>query len=133
MNTEEMRTILKQARVIAIVGHSDKPERTSYQIGQYLRRAGYTIYPVNPTVDTINGQRSYPTLEAVPEPVDIVNVFRRSEHLADIVEEAIGIDAPTVWAQLGVASEEAAARAQEAGVTLIMNTCIKVVHMQVMN
>ena len=84
-----MRIALEQAKVIAVVGHSDKPHRTSYRIAQYLRQVGYTVYPVNPTVMEIDGQPSYESLEAIPEPIDIVNVFRRSEHLSDIVGETI--------------------------------------------
>ncbi len=133
MTQAQLRHILKNAKVIAVVGHSDKPNRTSYQIANYLRQAGYTVYPVNPTVDKIDGKTSYPTLLDVPESIDIVNVFRRSEYLTDIVEEAINIGAPTVWAQLGVYSDEAAQRAQSADLTIVMDTCIKVAHQQVMS
>ncbi|GAB4478798.1 MAG: CoA-binding protein [Anaerolineae bacterium] len=121
-----LRDILAQARVIAVVGHSDKPHRTSYQIGRQLERWGYVVYPVNPTVSRIDGERCYPSLAAVPEAVDIVNVFRRPEHLAGIVEEAIQIGAKTIWTQLGVIDEAAARRAEEAGLTVVMDRCIKI-------
>ena len=123
-----IRDRLKNARVIAVVGHSDKPHRTSYQIAGYLRRAGYTVYPVNPTVDDIDGQRSYASLQEVPEPIDIVDVFRRSEHLPDIVDSAIDAGAKMVWAQLGVKDEVAAQKALDAGLDVVMDRCIKVEH-----
>jgi predicted CoA-binding protein len=125
----QLRDILTTARTIAVVGHSDDPSRVSYQIAQYLRRAGYKVYPVNPTVQTIDGEISYPSLTAVPEPIDIVDVFRRSEFLPDVVEDAIAAGAKVVWAQQGISNEAAARRAAEAGITLIQNNCIKVTHM----
>ncbi len=123
-----LKNLLANARVIAVVGHSDNPTRTSYQIADYLREAGYTVYPVNPAVSEIDGQPSYPDLAAVPEPIDIVNVFRRSEHLAGVVAEALAVGAPAIWAQLGVADEAAAQTARAAGATIIMDACIKVEH-----
>lgn len=128
----ELREILQTARRIAVVGHSDDPGRPSYQIAQYLKSAGYTVYPVNPTIATIDGERSYPSLATVPVPVDIVDVFRRSEYLADVVKDAIAVGAKVVWAQLGVSSDAAERLAAEAGITLIQNNCIKVTHMRVM-
>jgi predicted CoA-binding protein len=127
-NDPQMRAVLENARVIAVVGHSDKPYRTSYQIAQYLRRVGYTVYPVNPTVTEIDGERSYASLQDVPEPIDIVNVFRRSEHLAEVVQEAIAADAKAVWAQLGVMDDAARQEALTAGLDMAMNRCIKVDH-----
>lgn len=127
----QLRDILQGAQRIAVVGHSDDPGRPSYQIAQYLRRAGYTVYPVNPTIATVDGERVYPSLAALPVPVDIVDVFRRSEYLVDVVKDAIAIGAKVVWAQLGVSSDAAAHLAAEAGITLIQNNCIKVTHMRV--
>ena len=127
-DTPAIRNLLTSARVIAVVGHSDQRYRTSYQIARYLRQVGYTIYPVNPEVATIDGQTCYPSLAEVPEPVDIVNVFRRSEYLAGVVDEAIAVQAKAVWAQLGVESNEAAAKAEAAGLPLVMDMCIKVEH-----
>lgn len=126
------RALLAQARVIAVVGHSDNPARTSYQIAQYLRRAGYTVYPVNPIVAEIDGQPSYAALKDVPEPVDIVDVFRRSENLPEIVQEAIAAGAKAVWAQLGVYHEEAGKQAAEAGLQVVMDACIKVEHQRLL-
>ena len=128
-----LRDVLSAARVIAVVGFSDDPSRTSHAIGRYLQRAGYIVYPVNPMVETIGELKSYPTLADVPEPIDIVDVFRRSEFLPGVVEDAIAVGAKLVWAQLGVYSAEAAARAAEAGLPLIMNNCIKVTHSSVMH
>ena len=126
------RDVLAATRVIAVVGFSDNPSRTSHAIGRYLQRAGYTVYPVNPTVERIGELKSYPTLADVPEPIDIVNVFRRSEFLLGVVEDAIAVGAKLVWAQLGITSPAAAARAAEAGLPLIMNNCIKITHSAVM-
>lgn len=123
---EAIRALLTGAQAIAIVGHSDRPTRTSYQIAQFLKRAGYTVIPVNPTVQTIDGQPCYPSLRDVPTRVDIVNVFRRSEYLIEIVEEAIAIQAPAVWAQLGVSDAAAMQKALDAGLNMVMDACIKV-------
>ena len=132
LSDAKMRQILDTARVIAVVGHSDKPNRTSYQIAQYLRQAEYTVYPVNPTVATIDGQPSYPSLADVPEPIDIVNVFRRSEYLGEVVDEAAKVGAKAVWAQLGVYDEEASRKAETAGMDMVMDKCIKVEHRRLM-
>lgn len=123
-----LRDLLSTAKVIAVVGHSDRPFRTSYQIAAYLRQVGYKVYPVNPEVSTIDGQPSYASLADIPEPIDIVNVFRRSEFLADVVEQAVAVHAKAVWAQLGVQSDEAAKIAEAAHLPLVMDTCIKVEH-----
>lgn len=123
-----MHKVLSEAKTIAVVGHSDNPARTSYQIAQYLRDAGYTVYPVNPTVQTIDGETSYASLADVPEPIDIVNVFRRSAYLAGVVEDAIAIQPKAIWAQLGVEDEEARQAALDAGIHIATNRCIKVEH-----
>lgn len=128
----DLRDLLQSARVIAVVGHSDNPERTSYQIAAYLRRAGYRVIPVNPTVSEIDGETSYPSLSAVPEKIDIVNVFRRAEHLADVVEAAAAVGAGAVWGQLGVASAEAAVVAEAVGMPLVMDRCIKTDHLRLL-
>ena len=125
-----MRDVLTNAKVIAVVGHSDKPERTSYRIAQFLQEIGYNVYPVNPLVNEIDGQPSYSSLKDVPEPVDIVNVFRRSEYLSAIVDEAIAVNARTVWAQLGVYEQQSAQKALEAGLNIVMDTCIKVEYLR---
>ncbi len=123
-----LRNLLAGARVIAIVGHSANPARPSYQIAAYLRQQGYTVYPVNPTVPSIDDHQSYPSLADLPEPVDIVDVFRRAEHLPGVVEEAIEAGAKAVWGQLGVTHPRAAQIAEEAGIDLVMDRCIKIEH-----
>ncbi|MCU0536738.1 MAG: CoA-binding protein [Hydrococcus sp. Prado102] len=125
-----LRDILSNSKTIALVGHSDKPSRTSYQIAQFLRSVGYRVYPVNPAVVEIDGQPSYPTLKDVPEAIDIVNVFRRSQYLDEIVREAIAIDAKTIWAQLGVSDPQAAQNAIDLGLNIIMDACIKVEYLR---
>lgn len=120
------REILESAKVIAVVGMSNKPVRASLQIGRFLKAVGYTIYPLNPNLSQIDGLTVYPTLADVPEPIDIVDVFRRSEFLGDVVDQAIAVKAKVVWGQLGVYDEAAAAKARAAGITIIMDTCIKV-------
>jgi len=127
-NDTELRKLLSEARVIAVVGHSDKVYRTSYRIGNYLRRAGYAVYPVNPTISEVDGQRVYASLAEVPEPIDIVNVFRRAEFLHEVVEDAIAVKAKAIWAQLGVVGAAAARRAEEAGLQMVMDRCIMVDH-----
>ena len=122
------REILQSAKVIAVVGHSDKPHRTSYQIAKVMRGYGYKVYPVNPTCNTIDGEKCYASLADVPEAIDIVNVFRRSEYLSGVVDEAIAVGAGAVWAQLGVYDAEAAQKATDADVPIVMDTCIKVAY-----
>jgi predicted CoA-binding protein len=126
----DLKELLERAKVIAVVGHSDKPHRTSYRIGQYLREVGYKVYPVNPTISEIDGERVYPDLSSVPEPIDIVDVFRRSEFLSEVVEEAIKVGAKSIWAQLGVVDAIAAQRAEAAGLQVVMDRCIMVDHRQ---
>ncbi len=123
-----MRDLLTTSRTIAVVGHSDKPHRDSYRIAQYLREVGYRVYALNPTLSEIDGERVYPDLQSLPEPIDIVDVFRRSIFLPDIVEAAIAIRARAVWGQLGVSHTQAEARARAAGLIVVSNRCILVEH-----
>lgn len=123
---DAMRIVLKTAKTIAVVGHSDNQHRTSYQIANYLRRAGYKVIPVNPTIKQVNGDTSYASLHDVPEHVDIVNIFRRSEHVAGVVNEAIAIGADAIWTQLGVIDNSARDKALEADIDVAMDLCIKV-------
>ena len=125
---KDLQALLKEARVIAVVGHSDKPFRTSYEIATYLRHVGYKVYAVNPTIDSVDGEEAYPNLAAVPEPIDIVNVFRRAEYLDGVVDDAIAVGAKAVWAQLGVVDNAAAQKAEAAGLYMVMDRCIKVDH-----
>ena len=129
-NDTAIRDVLTHAKVIAVIGHSNKHERASYQVAQFLRSVGYTVYPVNPTIKEIDGQPSYSSLQEIPEAVDIVNVFRRNEYLDEIVNRAIEINAKTVWAQLGVVNEKAAKKALDAGLNVIMDACIKVEYLR---
>ncbi len=102
MDEPARREVLKNAKVIAVVGRSDDHYYTSYQVGEYLIKMGYTVYNINPNIDNIDGEEVYTALSEVPEPIDIVDVFRNSSHLAEVVDEAIAVGAKTVWAQLGV-------------------------------
>ncbi|KZO01814.1 CoA-binding protein [Bacillus badius] len=125
---EEMGKLLKKAKTIAVVGLSDNPERTSYMVSEAMQRAGYKIIPVNPAIDEVLGERAVASLKEIQEPVDIVNVFRRSEFLPEIAKEFAEIDSEIFWAQLGVANEEAYQFLKEKGKTVIMDRCIKVEH-----
>lgn len=116
--------ILHSARTIAVVGLSSKRFRPSYGVAEYLKRSGYRIIPVNPHEAEVLGERCYPDLESIPEPVDLVDIFRRSEHVPEIVEAAIRIGAKAVWMQEGVAHPAAARRAEEAGLAVVMDRCI---------
>lgn len=125
---DEIREILQQAGNIAVVGLSDKPDRTSYMIAEAMQSRGYRIIPVNPNAAgrQILGETCYASLKDIPEPVDIVNVFRRSEYCADVAREAAEIHANVLWLQLGIVSDEAAAIAERSGMKVIMDRCIKV-------
>ena len=128
LDDKKMQDVLEKAKTIAVVGHSDNPNRTSYQIAAYLRRNGYKVYAVNPTVNDINGEKCYASLQDIPEKVDIVNVFRRSEHVAAVVDEAIAIGANAIWTQLDVIDWDSRDKALEAGLDVAMDLCIKVEH-----
>lgn len=122
MSTEA--EILNSGRVVAVVGLSPKPERPSYRVASYLKRKGYKIIPVNPGEEEILGIPSYPDISSIPEPVDVVDIFRRSEEVPAIVDEAIKIGARAVWMQEGIIDEKAAARAREAGLRVVMDRCM---------
>src|SRR6266403_738018 len=115
--------LLRSAHTIAVVGLSAKRWRPSYGVSEYMQRAGYRIIPVNPEIAEALGEKSYPDLESAPGPIDIVNVFRRSEAAPDIVDSAIRIGAKAVWMQEGVTHEAAAARARAAGLVVVMDRC----------
>lgn len=125
---DTMRQALAQSKTVAVVGLSPKPDKDSHQVAAYLQRNGYRIIPVNPTVDEVLGEKSYPDLKAVPEKVDIVDVFRKPEAVPEIADQAIEIGAKILWTQLGVVHEEAAKRASDAGLTVIQDACMKVEH-----
>ncbi|WP_018922373.1 CoA-binding protein [Salsuginibacillus kocurii] len=125
---EDIKKILTNAKRIAVVGLSDDPGRTSYQVSREMQKAGYEIIPVNPKVNEVLGVEALSSLKELKGHVDIVNVFRRSEHLPEVAEEAAQIDADVFWAQLDLRNEEAAQTATNAGMTVIMDRCIKVEH-----
>ena len=125
-STEEV--ILQSSQVIAVVGLSGNPERPSNIVASYLMDNGYTVIPVNPKEDEILGLKSYPSLSSVPQKVDVVDIFRKPEDVPPLVEDAIKIGAKTVWMQEGVINEEAAARARDAGLDVVMDKCMKKEH-----
>ncbi len=116
--------ILKNARTIAVVGLSSKGHRPSYGVAEYLQSAGYRIIPVNPHEKEVLGERCYARLEDIPEKVDVVDVFRRSKYVPEVVESAIRIGARAVWMQEGVVHPDAAERARQAGLAVVMDLCI---------
>jgi uncharacterized protein len=123
-----IRDILKTAHTIAVVGASPKPWRDSGSIASYLGGKGYNVVPVNPVYKEVLGMKCYPDLASIGSPVDIVDIFRNPDEVMPIIDEAIAIGAKTVWMQLGVVNEEAAAKAEAAGIRVIMDRCIAVDH-----
>jgi predicted CoA-binding protein len=121
---KQIAEILRVCRTIAVVGLSAKRYRPSYGVAEYMQRAGYRIIPVNPHETEVLGEKCYPDVESVPEPIDIVDIFRRSEFVPEIVEAAIRKGAKAIWMQEGVIHEEAARRAKEAGLEVVMDRCI---------
>ncbi len=119
--------ILKM-HTIAVVGLSPKPDRPSHDVARYLLDRGYKIVPVNPGQDEILGRKCYPHLSAIPEPVDLVDVFRRPEHCPLIAEQAVAIGAKALWLQLGIVNDDAARIASDAGLPVVMDRCIKIEH-----
>lgn len=124
----EIKEILSQYKIIAVVGLSDDPSKDSNRVAQYLIHHGYTIVPVNPTKETILGLKCYPNLKSIPFPVDIVDIFRKPADVPPVVDDAIAIGAKVVWMQLGIAHNEAAKKAKEAGLKVVQGKCIKMEH-----
>jgi hypothetical protein len=120
----QIDAILRSSRTIAVVGLSGRRFRPSYGVAEYMQKAGYRIIPVNPAEAQILGEKCYPDLESIPDAVDIVDIFRRPEFVPDIVEAAIRKGAKVIWMQEGVVHEEAARRAQAAGLAVVMDRCI---------
>jgi predicted CoA-binding protein len=120
----QIADLLRAARVIAVVGLSSKKWRASFGVAEFLQASGYRIVPVNPRETEVLGEKSYARLEDIPDKPEIVDVFRRSDAVPEIVESAIRIGAKAVWMQEGVANEEAAARARSAGLLVVQDTCI---------
>ena len=130
MTPEALRALLREAKTIAVVGLSPKSWRPSHQVAEYLQRAGFRIVPVNPGHDRILGERCYASLTAAAaaEPIDVVDVFRRSELVGPLVDEAIGLRPRLIWLQVGVIDRTAPARAAAAGIPLVMDRCLMVEH-----
>ena len=116
--------LLKKARTIAVVGLSNKPLRPSYGVSLYMQQQGYRIIPVNPNIQSVLGEKAYPSLKDVPEKIDVVNIFRRSEFVPEVVDQAIALKLPAVWMQEDVIHEHAAENARQAGILVVMDCCI---------
>lgn len=120
--------LLKKAKTVAVVGISQKEERDSHRVAKYLQEHGYRVIPVNPGLKEVLGEPCYPNLKAVPEHIDVVDIFRSVDAIPGIVDEAVAVGADAVWMQLGLAHEEAAEKARKAGLTVVMNRCMKIEH-----
>jgi hypothetical protein len=122
--SEEVRALLKDAHIIAVVGLSDKPDRDSYHVAAYLQKQGYRIIPVNPSVSEVLNEKAYPSLRDVPDKIDVVDVFRRPDAVPALVEDAIAVGARAVWMQEGIVHNAAADTARAAGLQVVMNKCL---------
>jgi len=127
-NDQMMKEILLSAKTIASVGLSSNTGKESYWIASYLKDQGYHVIPVNPTADEILGEKAYPDLASVPEKIDVVQVFRKPEDVPPVVEDAIKAGAKVVWMQEGIVNEEAAQKAREAGLQVVMDACMRATH-----
>lgn len=127
-DVETIRDLLHRARTVAIVGLSDKKERASNFVGSYLKSEGYKVIPVNPNLSEVLGEKSYPDLKSIPEPVDIVDIFRRPDEIMPIVKQAIEIKAKAIWMQLLIVNRDAAKLAKDNGLIVIMDKCMKIEH-----
>jgi predicted CoA-binding protein len=122
--SDPITELLKRAKTIAVVGLSNSPLRPSHGVAAYMQTQGYRIIPVNPHIDESLGQKSYPSLLDVPEKIDIINVFRRPEYVGEIVDQAIHLKVPAIWMQEEVINQEAAEKARQAGIFVVMDRCI---------
>ncbi|HME32502.1 MAG TPA: CoA-binding protein [Terriglobales bacterium] len=122
--------LLESAKTIAVVGLTDTPTRSSYGVSHYMQSQGYRIIPVNPNITEWMGEKAYPSLLDVPEKIDIVDVFRRPDAVPEVVEQAIQIKAPVIWMQEGVVHHEAAEKARQAGIFVVMDKCILKEHIK---
>lgn len=127
-DTETIRKLLHTVKTVAIVGMSDKKERASNFVGSYLKSEGYKVIPVNPMIKEALGEKSYPDLKSIPEPVDVVDIFRRPDEIVQIVKQAIEIKAKVIWMQLQIVNRDAAELATAAGLTVVMDKCMKIEH-----
>ena len=124
INTMEIKDILEKHRVVAVVGLSPNPERPSHRVARYLQSAGYRIVPVHPAAKEILGEKTYPTLQHIPFPVDIVDVFRKAEDVPPIARQAVEVKAKVLWLQEGIVSDEAAEACRAAGLEVVMDKCM---------
>ena len=127
-----LRRILRNSRTLAVVGLSAQWHRPSYFAAKYMRDHGYRIFPVNPRYDEVLGQRCYPDLQSVPEPIDIVDCFRKAEEIPASADAAVAVGAKVLWMQLGIVNDEAAQRASAAGLDVVMNRCVKIEHARIL-
>ncbi len=127
---ERITELLKSAKTIAVVGLTNTPTRPSYGVSHYMQSQGYRIIPVNPNITEWMGEKAYPSLLDVPEKVDIVDVFRRPDAVPEVVDQAIQIEAPAIWMQEGVVHHEAAEKARQAGIFVVMDRCILKEHIK---
>ncbi|HSB90053.1 MAG TPA: CoA-binding protein [Anaerolineales bacterium] len=132
MTDDDVRELLRRTRTIAVVGLSTDPAKASYGVSRYMKERGYRVIPVNPGAQEILGEKAYPNLTAIPEPVDIVDIFRPSPAVPPIVEEAIRIGAKAVWMQEGISHAEAAQRAEAAGLAVVQDRCIMKEHFRLL-
>ena len=124
METDPIANLLRHTKNIAVVGLSSSPLRPSHGVSAYMQTQGYHIIPVNPEIEEVLGERAYPSLKAVPDKIDIVNVFRRPEFVDEIVDQAIELKVPAIWMQEDVVNERAADKARQAGIFVVMDRCI---------
>jgi predicted CoA-binding protein len=124
LQSDPLAAVLKRSRTIAVVGLSANPLRPSHGVSAYMQTHGYRIIPVNPKIEESLGEKAYPSLLDVPEKIDILNIFRRSEFVEEIVDQAIQLKVPTIWMQEGVVHEKAAEKARQAGILVVMDRCI---------
>ncbi len=130
MNDEQVASLLRQAKTVAVVGLSDKPWRASHGVSRYLQGAGFRIIPINPNVEEVLGERAYDDLSDLPQKVDVVDVFRKREHVPELVEGAIASGAKLFWMQEGVRNQAAADQLREAGLGVVQDRCLMVEHMR---
>lgn len=130
---DELRRILRDSRVIAVVGLSANPARPSNAVARYMMAHGYTVIPVNPAETEILGQRCYPDLASIPQPVDIVDCFRKSEDTPPLAQAAVAIGAKVLWLQLGVSNETAAQTASAGGLAVVMDRCVEIEHARLLS
>ncbi len=123
----EVKHLLQQSKTVAIVGISNKEDRASYQVARWLQQnSHFTLFLVNPVIDEVLGQKTYPSLAEIPEQIDIVDVFRKAEDCPSVLEKAIAIGAKSIWLQLGISNDEVASKGLETGMQVVMDRCIKV-------